>query len=119
MAQLDEIQTIRKYENAHILLWLIKDTFWVMGFTWLGTLMIVPTISIAIYITWKFRQFKAELFHNIAVCFWISANATWMIGEFFFDEKTKPIAVVLFLMGLAVLGYYYLIYSRLNSVSKD
>jgi len=109
MAQLDEIQSIRKYENVHILLWLIKDTFWVMGISALSTLMILPTISIAIYITWKFRQLRAEYFHNTAVCFWISANATWMVGEFYFDDQTKPIAIGLFLTGLTVLAYYYLI----------
>jgi hypothetical protein len=56
-----------------------------LGVLWkpLGIFMIAPTLLFAIYITYLNRSDKAELAHNLAVCFWISANSVWMIGEFY------------------------------------
>ena len=100
-------QHIRKFENAHILLWLIKDLSWVSDFHTLGVIMIVPTAIMALYLTWESRGNRTELVHNIAVCLWITANSTWMIGEFFYDDKTKPNAQIFFLSGLVLLLVYY------------
>ena len=46
---------IRKYENLHIIFWLIKDTCWMLGLKVLGALMIFPTLGVAIYIIYKTR----------------------------------------------------------------
>ncbi|MFN8293236.1 MAG: hypothetical protein U0T72_05895 [Chitinophagales bacterium] len=105
----DVIRKIRQTENQHILLWLIKDTCWVLDFKWGGMALILPTLLVAMYITWKWRMYRAELFHNIAICCWISANITWMIGEFYFNDSTRPIATVFFAMGLCSIAYYYLV----------
>lgn len=101
----------RMLENSHILLWLIKDTFWALEFKAGGMFMIVPTIAMAIYITYRSVNTRTELLHNIAVCFWILANSTWMVGEFF-GHDMRGYAVVMFAMGLAVLAFYYLFYFR-------
>jgi len=82
-----------------------------------GIIMIVPTLSVAIWISWRTRDIKSELAHNLAIVFWISANAYWMISEFFgFDtiivwrEFTgKHMALIPFIIGAAILLYYYLI----------
>jgi hypothetical protein len=76
--------------------------------------MIIPTLSLAIYITAINRFDKAELAHNLAVCFWISANSVWMIGEFYYEDSFRNYAIIFFLAGLAMmLGYYIpLIYNR-------
>jgi hypothetical protein len=37
--------------------------------------MIFPTLIIAIVISYRTRQIKSELSHNLAVVFWISANS--------------------------------------------
>ena len=67
--------------------WLLKDISWCMIWKPLGIAMIIPTLSIAIWIAWKNRQIKSELAHNLAIVFWITANAYWMISEFLgFDE---------------------------------
>lgn len=42
---------IRKFENVHILLWLLKDLCWVMDYKTAGVVMIVPTVGIAVCIT--------------------------------------------------------------------
>lgn len=101
-------QKIRGTENLHILLWLIKDLCWVQEWKALGTFMFFPTFGVAVWLTFKSRFVKSEFIHNLAVTFWILANTTWMIGEFFFDEYTKPFAAALFVVGLAVLFYYYI-----------
>lgn len=98
--------TFRWIENAHILLWLIKDSCWAMEWKPGGIFMIFPTLSMAMYILWKSRKIKAELYHNLAVVFWISANSIWMIGEFT-EREYRPYAAVLFCIGLSVLAIYY------------
>jgi hypothetical protein len=109
----------RKVENLHILLWLLKDACWALNLKIPGMIMIVPTFAVAIIITWQTRHTKAELFHNLAIDFWITANCTWMVGEFFgWDENIwrglglREASLIPFGIGLLILLYYYLIYSR-------
>ncbi|SDL95306.1 hypothetical protein SAMN05421813_10438 [Daejeonella rubra] len=113
------INSIRKFENLHIACWLIKDTCWVMDIRTLGIIMIFPTLFLAFYITYKFRQLLSELYHNLAVCFWIMANTIWMIGEFFFDDTLRPYSIVFFLAGLLVILYYYLFVYRKLKVDSE
>ncbi len=102
------IKSIRKIENLHIALWLIKDTCWVMNFKILGLIMIFPTLSVAIYLTYLFKNIKSELYHNLAICFWILANTTWMVGEFYFKDAFRPVAEIFFFIGLGIVAFYYL-----------
>lgn len=105
----------RKIENLHILLWLIKDMCWALNFKWMAIFMIVPTLAVALLITVQTKKMRSELFHNLAILFWITANCTWMIGEFFgWDENLygvyglRQFAVIPFAIGLSIIGYYYL-----------
>lgn len=106
----------RKMENLHIVFWLFKDVAWCMGWRPLGIVMIIPTLLISIIIAWRTRQYVSELCHNIAISLWISANSYWMVSEFLhfdtkvlFDEYTfKHLALIPFILGLLILGYYYL-----------
>src|SRR5215212_3666122 len=78
----------RKMENLHIVFWLLKDISWCMIWRPLGIAMIFPTLIIAIVISIRTRQYVSEVCHNVAIVFWITANAYWMISEFFyFDEE--------------------------------
>lgn len=105
----------RRMENMHIAFWLVKDISWCMIWRELGLAMFVPTLTVAIIIAWRTRQVKSELAHNLAIAFWICANGYWMISEFFhFDEKLvfgywtgKHMALIPFLIGAAILLYYY------------
>ncbi len=107
----------RRMENMHIVFWLMKDISWCMIWKYLGIAMIIPTLSIAIMIAWRTRHIKAELAHNLAIAFWISANSLWMISEFFhFDGMViwngytgKHLALVPFFSGAGILLYYYLV----------
>ncbi|WP_217278687.1 hypothetical protein [Hymenobacter sp. BRD67] len=107
----------RQMENTHILFWLLKDISWCMVWKPLGILMIAPTLGIALVIAWRTRTLKAELAHNLAIVFWISANSYWMLSEFFgFDTVRigtitdgKHLSIIPFGIGLAILAYYYLV----------
>lgn len=105
----------RKIENLHILLWLIKDMCWAVNLHVPAILMIIPTMAVALIITWQTRNMRSELFHNLAIVFWITANCTWMVGEFYgWDENLykglglRQFAVIPFSIGLSIIGYYYL-----------
>lgn len=107
----------RRLENLHIVFWLFKDISWCMLWKELGIIMVVPTLSVAVYIAYRTRNLKSELAHNLAVAFWISANSYWMISEFFgFDEtkvfgpyEGKHIAMIPFIIGVLILARYYLV----------
>jgi hypothetical protein len=102
-----DLQTIRKLENIHIPLWLLKDVSWVSDWKWLGTSMAVPTLVVGVYLCWKTRHDSEEFFHSLAVIFWILANTTWMFGEFFLEDRTRPAAKVFFFCGLLQLAAHY------------
>jgi hypothetical protein len=78
-----DMHALRKKENFHIVLWLVKDFAWIMDFKILGLSMALPTVLLAIYLTWFSRKDKTEFAHNLAVMFWICANVIWMFGEFY------------------------------------
>jgi hypothetical protein len=100
----------RKTENLHILFWLFKDVSWAMLWKPFGIAMIVPTISVAILITWQNRKIKSELFHNLAIDFWICANAMWMLLEFTGnDEYWRTYTAIPFSIGLFFILSYYLV----------
>jgi hypothetical protein len=100
-------KSIRRFENMHILMWLLKDTCWVLDYKAMGMFMVVPTLSLAFYLTWRMRQSTTKLLHNLAVCSWIMANSIWMTGEFFFDDSLRHYAFFFFLTGLLLIFYYY------------
>jgi hypothetical protein len=110
-------QRYRKMENLHILFWLLKDISWCMVWRELGIAMIFPTLTIAIVITIRTRNYVSEFCHNLAVVFWILANSYWMVSEFFvfdsdplyfYDYSYKDLTFVPFSLGLLVLAYYYI-----------
>ena len=107
----------RKMENMHIVFWICKDISWCLTWKLLGVAMIFPTLTVSIIIAWRTKDLKSELAHNLAVTFWITANAMWMISEFFgFDTMPvwgqfagKHLALVPFSAGVVILAWYYLI----------
>lgn len=106
------IKDLRKYENLHVAFWLVKDACWCMLFKPLGMIMIVPTLFVAIHITWRTWHDVTDRYHNIAITLWICANATWMTGEFFFNDTLRPYAMIFFALGLLVVGVYYTFVAR-------
>ncbi len=81
-----------------------------------GVIMVIPTILVAIWIAWINRRDKSDLAYNLAVCCWICANSVWMVGEFYYNGTTRPIAKVFFLSGLFIIAVHY--FSRISSWLK-
>ena len=90
-------------------MWLLKDTCWVLSYKTAGMFMILPTLSVAFYLTYKLRKTTTELLHNLAVCCWIIANSIWMTGEFYANDGYRLYAGLFFGLGLLLVSYYYLI----------
>lgn len=99
--------TINKFENFHIVLWLIKDLCWALVWRPLGLFMIAPTVGLAIYIAYKSHRNRVNFLHNLAVVLWICANAIWMVGEFY-EHDTRHFAAGLFLGGLLLIAGSYI-----------
>ena len=99
---------LRKKENLHVVFWLIKDFAWLADFKLLGMGMALPTVLLSYWLTYKSRESRTELFHNLAVSFWITGNSMWMAGEFYFNDTKRHLVIPLFLAGLAVIAYFYL-----------
>lgn len=104
-------ERFRRIENLHIVFWLIKDISWAMLWKPLGLMMLVPTLTVALVITWQTRFIKSELYHNLAVVFWISANGYWMIVEFFWEhlDYLRTYTAIPFGIGIVFIAVYYLI----------
>lgn len=110
----------RHYENLHIPLWLLKDTFWMLQWRTLGTIMIIPTITVALIITIKTsREKNDEFWVNLAVLFWIFANSYWMLCEFFHHEEIKNYAGFPFVAGMISVVYFYKIRLLNKNAKKD
>lgn len=109
---------IRRIENAHVAFWLLKDFSWCSSIRWMGMIMIVPTLFLAVKLAYSARKDTEDCVHNVATCFWICANIVWMIGEFFFHDETRPFAQVFFFLGLATLGIYYAYIGLQKLISK-
>ncbi len=100
------LDKIRKYESTHVVFWLIKDTCWMLELKWLGAIMVAPTIGIAIYIVYKTIG-TIDLYINLAILFWISANSFWMMMEFFNDNEYRYFASIPFALGFIFVGIFY------------
>lgn len=99
----------RKTENLHILFWLLKDLGWAMKWTSFALFMILPTIGVAVLITWQTRRIKSELYHNLAIVCWICANAFWMVTELFDQpDELRYFTALPFTAGLIFISIYYL-----------
>lgn len=103
---IDHFHKIRKYENLHILFWLIKDTSWMMEWRVLGMTMVIPTIFISLFISYKTLK-DTEFFINLAITFWITANSYWMCCEFLGHIELKNYAAIPFILGFISTGYFY------------
>lgn len=112
---MDTSERLKKYDNLHIIFWLVKDSCWMLELRWLGALVMIPTIYLAIHIIFKTLRSK-DVFINIAIFFWISANSFWMMMEFFNDDLYKNYSLIPFSLGFVFVGIYY--YRQFFSAKK-
>lgn len=111
---MDLLEKIRKFESMHIVFWLLKDSCWMMEWKWLGVIMILPTISLAVYLILKTIGMR-DFYLNVAIFFWISANSFWMIMEFFNDDNYRHFAAIPFALGFVFVALFYLVPRKVKS----
>lgn len=70
-----------------------------------GAIMAGPTVIMALILAISTRKSPQRLWPNLAVLCWISANATWMLGEFFEWSFMLP-AILCFGTGLICMAIY-------------
>jgi prepilin signal peptidase PulO-like enzyme (type II secretory pathway) len=101
----------RRIENLHIVFWLLKDISWAMLWKPIGLAMFIPTIAVAVLITWQTRKLASELYHNLAIVCWITANGYWMIVEFFWPQfdYLRYYAAIPFSIGIFFILIYYFV----------
>lgn len=104
-----KLPSARASENFHIVLWLLKDLCWALAWKVTGVVLVIPTVAMAVWIAWSRRKEELERLPALAVVFWIVANGTWMVGEFFFLDRSRPFAVVAFVAGLLCISWHYLV----------
>lgn len=100
---------LKRIENFHVALWLLKDCSWSQQWIVLGMTAALPALYLQIYLAWHHRHDGAEeLIHNIAICFWIAANIVWMTGEFFWNTEDRWLNQWFFFTGMGLLLAFYL-----------
>lgn len=86
----------------------------------MGIIMIIPTVSVALIISYKtWKEKDDEFWVNLAICFWISANSYWMICEFATHEELKDYAGIPFGAGMLCVAYFYIKKLFLNKKDKN
>lgn len=77
-----------------------------MNWKYMGMLMIIPTLTVAIWMikrTWN----DLEKWINLSVLFWVMANSWWMITEFYgIDETMKYYSSFPFTLGFLFFFVY-------------
>jgi len=97
---------LKKIDNLHIVFWLIKDSCWMLELRWLGAIVMVPTLYLALHIIFKTKD-TLIFYLNIAIFFWILANSFWMMMEFFFNDHYRCYAAIPFALGFLFVGIFY------------
>lgn len=105
------------FDRIHILFWLCKDSSWLLGFKFLGTILIIPTIGVSLAMVWLNRNDRLPFLIELAVLCWICANSIWMIDEFY-ELGIKFISIYLFLSGIGIILYSYFDTKRKNSIKQ-
>lgn len=98
---------LKKLENLHVALWLLKDCSWCQTWVKVGMMAALPALYLQIYFTWHTRHCAEDFVHNLAVSLWIAANVIWMLGEFFFNDGTRWLCQWFFFAGLGLLFAFH------------
>jgi len=102
---------IDRNESPHITSWLLKDIFWTLKWTWMATIMVLPTALLAIYI---FITDKESRNSNLVLLSWLFMNIFWMLHEL----QNLPYWPVQVFMFLGILTTFSLILNRRKNESN-
>lgn len=95
-------------ETIHIPLWLIKDLCWLLTLRSLGVVMAIPTVLVALLMVVVTYGDRNRFLPNLSIAFWILANASWMLDEFY-DLGIRHYSLYPFLAGILVFAIFVLL----------
>lgn len=95
-------------ETLHIPLWLLKDLCWLMTYRSFGLVMAVPTVLVAFLMVYVTYGDSDRFLPNVSIAFWIVANASWMMDEFY-NLGIRSYCLYPFLLGILVFLIYILL----------
>lgn len=105
------LKNIRNIHEIHITSWLIKDIFWTLKLTWLATIMVVPTLVLALFILLTEKEHRDG---NLIMFFWLGMNIFWMLHEL----QNTPYWPVQIFMFFGILSTIRLIVKRRKNESN-
>lgn len=105
------LKNIGNIHDIHITSWLIKDIFWTLKLTWLSTIMVFPTLFLAIYIL---LTEKEKIDGNLILFFWLCMNIFWMLHEL----QNFPYFLVQIFMLLGIFSTIRLIVKIIKNKTK-
>ena len=95
-------------ETIHIPLWLLKDLCWLMSYRSLWLVMAIPTVLVALLMLYVTFGDKDRFLPNVSIAFWILANASWMLDEFY-SLGIRSYCIYPFLAGILAFIIYVLL----------
>jgi len=111
MGRMGTDKKILGIHESHVISWLLKDIFWTMKWSFMATAMVLPTISLAIYIFMKEKESKDS---NLVLLSWLLMNIFWMLHEL----QNLPYWPVYIFMFSGILSTFSLIIKRLKNESN-
>lgn len=94
-----------KFDSIHLLLWLIKDTVWVMGFKHIAIFMIFPTVGYTCFLLYKNYSDQNYFILYSAILCWLLGNSAWILNDFLFDNKYNKVSYLFFALGILITCY--------------
>jgi len=107
-------ETHKKFLNIHeihVISWLLKDVFWTLKWAWMATVMVLPTLLLALYI---FIREKESRDSNLVLLSWLNMNIFWMLHEL----QNLPYWPVQLFMFLGILSTFRLILKKRKNESN-
>ncbi len=102
---------ILNIHEIHVISWLLKDVFWTLKWTWMATVMVLPTLLLALYI---FIREKESRDSNLVLLSWLNMNIFWMLHEL----QNLPYWPVQLFMFLGFLSTFRLILKKRKNESN-
>jgi hypothetical protein len=98
-------------QELHVTSWILKDMFWCLKFTWLATLMVIPTSILTIYLLITEKNNRDI---NLTLTSWVFMNVFWMLHEL----QNLPFWIVQIFMLLGIFNTFRLIVKRRKNESN-
>jgi hypothetical protein len=76
--------TFSEYETLHVLLWTLKDLFWIWELPWLCLISVIIVVFLSLDLCYLLATHAGqfvEFWHSVVLLVWVIANATWALGE--------------------------------------